>query len=126
MTCGACVSTIEGALSRAQGVVRAKVALLSERAEVLFDSQVGREEGREGRGGQLRPSGVGVWRVVVVGQMVKAEALRDLIEAIGYDAQLLKVGHTACPPALPLALHRQTDRQTDRQADRQTDRQTDA
>lgn len=40
MTCGACVSTIESALAKAPGVVRAKVALLSEKAEVLFDSQV--------------------------------------------------------------------------------------
>ncbi|EKU22165.1 hypothetical protein NGA_2124200, partial [Nannochloropsis gaditana CCMP526] len=40
MTCGACVSTLETALARVPGVVTAKVALLSERAEVLFDSEV--------------------------------------------------------------------------------------
>jgi copper chaperone CopZ len=86
MTCGACVATIEGALAKApgsystssklssgeveklmlgrvvSGVVTAKVALLSEKAEVLFDSQV-----------------------------TKASDLKDLIEAVGYDATLIKV-----------------------------------
>ena len=61
MTCGACVSAIEGALRRAPGVVTAKVALLSEKAEVLFDSQA-----------------------------TDAEALRARIEAVGYDATLLR------------------------------------
>ena len=59
MTCGACVSTLEAALSRALGVVTAKVALLSERAEVLFDSQV-----------------------------TDAETLLGVFEAVGYDASL--------------------------------------
>ena len=61
MTCGACVSAIETALRRAPGVVTAKVALLSERCEVLFDSQA-----------------------------TDAEALRRRIEAVGYDAALLR------------------------------------
>ena len=38
MTCGACVSAVEGALMREPGVVNASVALLTERAQIVYDS----------------------------------------------------------------------------------------
>lgn len=62
MTCGACVATIERLLDELPGVVDAKVALLTERAEVLFNSKE-----------------------------TTAEELRGEIEAVGYGATLVGI-----------------------------------
>lgn len=88
MTCGACVSTIESGLNKGDGVVKAKVALLSEKAEVLYDSHVC----------ICVDVCVCIWYICTLTylpydsiQVTSAEKLKDLIENLGYDATLLKV-----------------------------------
>ncbi|XP_065831146.1 copper-transporting ATPase 2-like [Oscarella lobularis] len=63
MTCASCVSTIEGALKRQRGVHSALIGLMSERAEIKFDST-----------------------------FITQKELVSLIEDLGYEAELLKDG----------------------------------
>uniref|UniRef100_A0A1J3GQ07 Copper-transporting ATPase RAN1 n=1 Tax=Noccaea caerulescens TaxID=107243 RepID=A0A1J3GQ07_NOCCA len=44
MTCAACSNSVEGALMSVNGVVRASVALLQNRADVVFDPNLAKEE----------------------------------------------------------------------------------
>ncbi|KAG6527537.1 cation-transporting ATPase HMA5-like [Zingiber officinale] len=60
MTCSACTSAVEGAISALPGVVRASVSLLQNKAHVVFDPA-----------------------------RVKDEDIRDVIEDVGFEAELL-------------------------------------
>jgi P-type Cu+ transporter len=87
MTCSACVTTVEGALKRVPGVVRASVALLAGKAEIVLSLSPGSSSSSSGDDATEA-----------------AAALAEAVEDAGFEATVLSTGSGPGGPSLDAAL----------------------